>query len=194
MGTGAVGALEPEKELCPCQLLHLRTGMLVLDSLHRLIGGNPVAWLCDQELIKSFQNGPPPEKAKLRRWWTYLSQLRLKVYHIQGIKNENPNFISQNNFDDPIGTSCESLAREAFAQMDVHLDLGMQRLLELLQDLKFERYGKECSHVLSKVQAQLEPVIIGKEQWTKDKRYMYYEDRIILPKDRVPSVMKWSLP
>ena len=38
--------------------------------------------------MKSFQKGPPPEKAKLKRWWTYLSQFRLTVHHIPGIKNE----------------------------------------------------------------------------------------------------------
>ena len=60
--------------------------MLVLSSQARLLGSNPVVWLCDQEPVRTFQKGPPPEKAKLRRWWTYLSQLRLTVHHIQGVK------------------------------------------------------------------------------------------------------------
>ena len=47
------------------------------------------------------QKGPPPEKAKLRRWWTYLSQLRLTVHHIQGVKNECADYISRNNFGRP---------------------------------------------------------------------------------------------
>ena len=55
----------------------LLAGMLVLSSQARLLGSNPVVWLCDQEPVRSFQKGPPPEKAKLRRWWSYLSQLRL---------------------------------------------------------------------------------------------------------------------
>ena len=59
--------------------------MLVLSSQARLLGSNPVVWLCDQEPVRTFQKGPPPEKAKLRRWWTYLSQLRLTVHHIQGV-------------------------------------------------------------------------------------------------------------
>ena len=57
----------------------LLAGMLVLSSQSRLLGSNPIVWLCDQEPVKSFQKGPPPEKAKLKRWWTYLSQFRLKV-------------------------------------------------------------------------------------------------------------------
>ena len=57
----------------------LLAGMLVLSSQARLLGSNPVVWLCDQEPVRTFQKGPPPEKAKLQRWWTYLSQLRLMV-------------------------------------------------------------------------------------------------------------------
>ena len=49
--------------------------------------------------MKSFQKGPPPEKAKLKRWWTYLSQFRLRVHHVPGIKNELSDYISRNNFD-----------------------------------------------------------------------------------------------
>ena len=58
----------------------LLAGMLVLSSQARLLGSNPVVWLCDQERVRTFQKGPPPEKAKLRRWWNYLSQLRLTVH------------------------------------------------------------------------------------------------------------------
>ena len=53
-------------------------GMLVLSSQSRLLRSNPIVWLCDQESVKSIQKGPPPEKAKLKRLWTYLSQFRLQ--------------------------------------------------------------------------------------------------------------------
>ena len=71
----------------------LLAGMLVLLSQSRLLGSNPIVWLCDQEPVKSFQKGPPPEKAKLKRWWTYLSQFRLTVHHIPGIKGELSDYI-----------------------------------------------------------------------------------------------------
>ena len=100
--------------------------MLVLSSQSRLLGSNPIVWLCDQEPVKSFQKGPPPEKAKLKRWWTYLSQFRLTVHHIPGIKNELSDYISRNNFDALIGESSEALAKEAFQRMDVQLDLSMR--------------------------------------------------------------------
>ena len=97
--------------------------MLLLSSQSRLLGSNPVVWLCDQGPVRTFQKGPPPDKAKLRRWWTYLSQLRLLVHHIKGVKNECADYIRPNNFDDMIGARSEELAKEAFSRMDVHLDL-----------------------------------------------------------------------
>ena len=62
--------------------------------------------------MKSFQRVPPPEKAKLKRWWTYLSQFRLTVHHIPGIKRELSDYILRNNFDALSGESSEALAKE----------------------------------------------------------------------------------
>ena len=45
----------------------LEAGMLVVSSQSGLLGTNPIVWLCDQEPVKTFQKGPPPEKAKLKR-------------------------------------------------------------------------------------------------------------------------------
>ena len=95
--------------------------MLVLSSQCQLRGRSFVVWLCDQEPIRTFGKRPPPEKAKLRHWWTHLSQLRLSVHHIQGVKNERADYISRNNFDDMIGARSEELAKEAFIGMNVHL-------------------------------------------------------------------------
>ena len=51
--------------------------MLVLSSQHWLISASFVVRLCNQEAITSFPNGPNSEKSKLRRWWTFLSQLEI---------------------------------------------------------------------------------------------------------------------
>ena len=88
----------------------LLAGMLALSSQARLLGSNPVVWLCDQEPVRTLQKRPQPEKAKLRRWWTYLSQLRLTVHHIQGVKKECADYISRNNLDALIGARSEALA------------------------------------------------------------------------------------
>ena len=116
--------------------------MLMLSSQSRLLGSNPVFWLCDQEPVPTFQKGPPPDKAKLRPWWTYLSQLELSVHHIQGVKNECADHISRNNFDDMIGARSEEPAKEAFSRMDVHLDLNMT-MIRTLDGLEQVEYLKE---------------------------------------------------
>ena len=101
-------------------------GMLVPSSQSRLLGSNSIVWLYDQDSVKSFQKGPPPEKGELKRWWTYLSQFRLTFHHIPGIKNELSDYISRNNLDALIGESSEALAKEAFQRMDVQRDLSMR--------------------------------------------------------------------
>ena len=100
--------------------------MPVLSSQSRLLGTNPIVWLCDQEPVKTFQKGSPPEKSKLKRWWTNLSQFRWTVHHIQGRKNEMADYISRNNFGALLGESSEASAEEAFQRMDVQLDLSMR--------------------------------------------------------------------
>ena len=133
--------------------------MLVLSSQSRLLGSNPIVWLCDQEPVKSFQKGPPPEKAKVKRWWTYLSQFRLTVHHIPGIKNELSDYISRNNFDALIGESSEALAREAFQHMDVQLDLSM-RTAGILEGWSLTNYQSEYEEILQTLSTGLQPRVI----------------------------------
>ena len=121
-------------------------GMLVLSSQSRLLESNPVVWLCDQELVRTSQKGPPPEKAKLKRWCTYLSQLRLSVHHIQGVKNECADYISRRNFDHMIGARSEELAKEVFSCMDVHLNLNIT-MIRPLDGLPQVEYLKEFGDI-----------------------------------------------
>ena len=97
--------------------------------------------------MKTFQKGPPPEKAKLKQWWPYLSQFRLTVHHIRGIKKEEGDYISRNNFDALLGESSEVLAKEAFHRMDVQLDLSM-RTAGALEGWSLNVYQSEYQCVL----------------------------------------------
>ena len=169
----------------------LLAGMLVLSSQSRLLGSNPVVWLCDQEPVRTFKKGPPPEKSKLRRWWTYLSQLRLSVHHIQGVKNECADYISRNNFDNMICVSSEELAKEAFSRMDVHLDPNMT-MIRPLDGLQQVVYLKEFGDIYKRLQKRLEPALVNQEQWKQDKNHLWHEDRIVVPIDRIPALLKWT--
>ena len=163
--------------------------MLVLSSQSPLFGSNPVLWLCDQEPVRTFQKGPPPEKAKVRRWWTYLSPLRLSVHHIQGVKNECADYISRNNFDDMIGASSEELAKEAFSRMDVHLDLNMT-MIRPLDRLQQVEYLKDFADISKRLEKCLEPVLVNQEQWKRDKTHLWHEDRIVVPSERILALLK----
>ena len=169
----------------------LLAGMLVVSSQARLLGSNPVVWLCDQEPVHTFQKGPAPEKAKLRRWWTYLSKLRLTVHHIQGVKNECADYISRNNFDALIGAWSEALAKEAFSRMDVHLDLNMT-MIRPLDGLQQAEYLKEFGDIYKRLEKRLGHLLVNQEQWKRDKSYLRHEDRIVVPSDRVPALLKWT--
>ena len=169
----------------------LLAGMLELSSQARLLGSNPVVWLCDQEPVRTFQKGPPPEKAKLRRWWTYLSQLRLTVHHIQGVKKKCADYMSRNNFDVLIGARSEALAKEAFSRMDVHLDLNMA-MLRPLDGLQQAEYLNEFGDIYKRLEKCLEPLLVNQEQWKRDKSYLWHGDRIVVPSDRVPALLKWT--
>ena len=165
--------------------------MVVLSSLSRLLGSNPVVWLCDPEPVRTFQKGPPPEKAKVRRWWTYLSQLLLSVHHIQGVKNECADYISRNSFDDMIGARSLELAKGAFSRMDVHLDLNMT-MIRSLDGLQQVQYLKEFGDIYKRLENRLAPALVNQEQWKQDRTYLWYEDRIVVPSERIPALLKWT--
>ena len=138
-----------------------------------------------------FPEGPPPEKAKLRRWPTYVSQLRLTLHHIQGVKNECANYISRNNFDDLIGARSEALAKEVFSRMDVHPALNMT-MIRPLDGLQQAEDLKEFGDIYKRVEKRLEPLLVDQEQWKRDKSYHWHEDRSVVPSDRVPALLKWT--
>ena len=150
-----------------------------------------MVWLCNQERVRTFQKEPPPEKAKLRRWWTYLSQLRLSVHHIQGVKNECADYISRNNFDDMIGARSEELAKEAFSRMDVHLNLTMTMIRPLHGPRQVE-YLKQFGDIYKLLEKRLEPVQVNQEQWKRDTTYLCHEDRIVVPSNGIPAPLKWT--
>ena len=167
--------------------------MLVLSSQSYLFGTNPIIWLCDQEPLKTFQQGPRPEKAKLKRCGTYLSQFRSIVHHIHGIKNEQADCISRNNFDALLGESSESLAKEAFQRMDVQLDLSM-RSVGVLEGWSLRDSREEYQCVLQTLSDGLEARLIDGDHWYKDSQYLYYEDRIVVLEARLDGCVQWAHP
>jgi hypothetical protein len=108
----------------------LLAGVLVLGSQKRILSHLPVVWLCDQKAVKEFYKNDPPENARQRRWWLFLTQFRLSIAHIPGCKNELPDFLSREAFDMKYSLKIDELARAAFSKMDMQLDLRLECLPE----------------------------------------------------------------
>ena len=135
----------------------LLAGMLVLSSQYRLLVSHPIVWLCDQEPVKSFQKGPPPEKGK-KKWPTYLSQFRLTVHHMPGMKNELSDYISRNDFDAVIRLSFKVPAKEASQRMVIQLELSM-RTAEILQGCGLTDYQSDPQHWSRTLRQRRAPVV-----------------------------------
>ena len=117
--------------------------------------------------------------------------LRPPVHHIQGVKNECADYISRNNFDDMIGASSEELAKETFSHIDVHLDWNMT-VNRPLDGLRQVEYLKEFVDIYKRLEKRLEPVLVNQEQWKRDETYLWDEDQIVVPSNRIPALLKWT--
>ena len=132
-----------------------------------------------------------PEKEKVKRWWTYLSQFRLTVHHIPGIQNELSDYISRNNLDALVGETSEALAKEAFQRMDVQLDLSMCTA-GILEGWSLTDYQSEYKENLQTLSSGLQPRVINGHQWYKNNQYLFYEDRTVVPEAGLNGCLQWS--
>ena len=117
--------------------------------------------------------------------------MRLTVHHIPGIKNELSECISRNNFDALIGESSEALAKEAFLRIDVQLDLSM-RTAGFLEGWCLTDYQSQYKEILHTLSTGLEPRVIDGHQWYKNNEYLFYEDCIVVPEERLDGCLQWS--
>ena len=100
-------------------------------------------------------------------------------------------YISPNKFDALLGESSEALAKEAFLRMDVQLDLSM-RTAGVLECWSLRDYQAEYQCVLSPLSDGLEACLIDGDRWYKDNKYLYYEDRIVVPEARLDGCLQWA--
>ena len=161
----------------------------MLASQHRILGTNPITWLCDQDSVKYFMERPPPDGKRLRRWWVYLSQLRLATFHIRGIKSELCDYLSQNCFDTLVGADTEKLAQEAFAKMDQHLDLFTRK--EKLMSWSMKDLTADYSDILDQLTIGSSKILDG-VQWSCTSTHLYREDLICVPKDYEETMFEWA--
>ena len=62
------------------------SAVLTLASQTRIVSNLPIVWFTYNEALTSFLDKEPPLNKRLRRWYVFLSQFQLKVFHISGLK------------------------------------------------------------------------------------------------------------
>ena len=75
--------------------------------------------------------------------------------------------------------------------MDVHLDLIMT-MIRPLDGLRHLEYLKDFGDIYKRLEKRLEPLLVSQEQWKRDKTYLWHEDRIVVPRDRIRALLKWT--
>ena len=75
--------------------------------------------------------------------------------------------------------------------MDVHLDFYMT-MIRPLNRLQQVEYLKKFEDIYKRLEKRLESVLVNQEQWKRDKTYLWHEDRIVVPSDRIPALLKWT--
>ena len=73
--------------------------------------------------------------------------------------------------------------------MDVHLDLNMT-MIRPPDGLRQVKHLKEFGDIHKRLEKPLEPVLVNQEQWKRDKTYLWHEDRLVVPSDRIPALLK----
>ena len=51
---------------------------------------------------------------------------------------------------------------------------------------------KEFGDIYKRLEKRLELLLVNHDQWKREKSYLWHEDRIVVPSDRVPALLKWT--
>jgi hypothetical protein len=159
----------------------LLSGVLVLSAQNRLIAQNKVVWLCDQKAVEAFVKDTPPKSPKLVRWWCFLRQMRLAVFHIPGVKNKLNDYISRNNFDEKRGRCWEDLSQDAFARMDCELDLAIDVADSIISHLRREDYLDDYGAIWGELEDDRRSKIIDGESWYRTETHLFKESKLVIP-------------
>ena len=61
-----------------------------------------------------------------------------------------------------------------------------------LDELEQVEYVKEFGDIYIRLEKRLKPVLSNQEQWERNKTYLWHEDQIIVPSDRISALLKWT--
>ena len=75
--------------------------------------------------------------------------------------------------------------------MEMHLDLNMT-MIRPPDGLQQVQYLKEFGDIYKRLEKRLEPALVNQEQWKRDRTYLWHEDRIVVPADRIWALLRWT--
>ena len=65
-------------------------------------------------------------------------------------------------------------------------------MIRPLDGLQQSEYLQEFGDIYRRLEKRLEPLLVNQDQWKRDKGYLWHEDGIVVPSDRVPALLKWT--
>ena len=65
-------------------------------------------------------------------------------------------------------------------------------MIRPLDGLRQVAYLKEFGDIYKRLEKRLKPALVNQAQWKRDKTYLWHEDRIVMPGDRIPALLKWT--
>jgi hypothetical protein len=170
----------------------LLAGVLIFSTQSRILQNLPVVWFCDHEALKHFLDKEPPVSSRLRRWFCFLGQFKIKFVHIPGMKNEWCDWLSRSTFEEKFNLEFENLAKEAFEKMDSQLDLTLKVLSFELKDFNFPL--DYSSSEFSSLWSRLEPwkaELVDDAMWFKAENKLFCERKLVIPEGSIPKICLW---
>jgi len=131
--------------------------------------------------------------ARLRRWYTFLSQFRLSFFHLPGIKNEMCDYLSRHVFEENFGVEIDTLAKDAFARMDSQLDLSMQVLFRLNTQIGFQEKDYLESE-MKELWKSLEPYqskLLENRLYYRNESSLFCERLLVVPEQKLEQTLLW---
>ena len=58
--------------------------------------------------------------------------------------------------------------------------------------IRLQQYLEEFGDIYKRLDKRLETLLVNQDQWKRDKSYLWHEDRVVVPSDRVPALLKWT--
>jgi len=172
----------------------LLAGVLTIASQFRLLAHTQIVWFCDNEALKSFLSKEPPTNARLRRWYCFLCQFCLTIFHIPGLKNEMCDWLSRQEFDKKINDDFERVAQDAFVRMDNQLDLSIKHILVIMdKEIKLE----ENDYIETELKTLWEKLVPFQAHFEDDKMYyrtkseLFCERKVVIPRSTLTSIFIW---